>query len=169
MKYFKPAIMAYLLFIVLLNTIFSYVPNLMILGFPVSPADFLVGLIYVLRDFGQRESHKGVLIAMIIGCFISFLLAEKQAAFASLSAFAVGETLDWIIFTCASYSLSKRILLSSFISMPADSIINLGCLHQLNAVGLTIMLLTKSAGILLLWIIWRTRTTRPNKLQVNIV
>lgn|SRR3990167_9457190 len=153
-----PATFSYLLFIVLLNTIFSYVPDFTILGEPISIADFVVGLIYVMRDFAQRETKHWVILAMLGGCFISWILAEKQAALASVAAFAVGELLDWSIFTFTKKPLSQRLLWSSIISSPIDSAVNLYFLAQFNYVGLILMTATKILGAILLWAYWRLRT-----------
>jgi uncharacterized PurR-regulated membrane protein YhhQ (DUF165 family) len=152
-----PATFSYLLFIVLLNTIFSYVPSFNLFGEPISFADFVVGLIYVMRDFAQRETKHWVIAAMFGGCFISWLLAEKQAAFASVMAFGVGELLDWSIFTFTKKPLSQRILWSSIISSPVDTAVNLYFLSQFNWVGLVVMTCTKVLGAFLLWLYWRVR------------
>lgn len=152
---FYPATMSYLLFIVLLNTIFSYVPDFHIWGQPISIADFVVGLIYVMRDFAQRETKHWVILAMLLGCFISWLLAEEQAALASVGAFAVGELLDWSIYTFTKKPLSKRILWSSVISSPVDSAVNLALLFQLNWLSFILMTITKILGAIALWAYWR--------------
>ena len=152
---YYPATTAYLLFIVFLNTLFSYVPSIYIWHAPVSVADFVVGLIYVMRDFAQRESRHWVLLAMLIGCIISWLLAEKQAALASVGAFAVGECLDWSIYTLTNKPLSQRIIWSSLISSPFDSFVNLYLLLAFNWVALIIMTATKILGALALWGYWR--------------
>lgn len=152
-----PATISYVLFIVLLNTLFSYVPELTIHGAPVSIADVVVGLIYVLRDFTQREIKHWVIIAMLIGCLISYGLAEKAAAIASLGAFGAGELIDWAIFTFTGKPLSQRILLSSLVSAPIDSFVNLYLLHQLNWPSMIIMMLVKTLGIIGLWYLWRTK------------
>ena|SRR3990167_4040672 len=157
---FYPATLSYLLFIVLLNTIFSYVPNLSIMGEPISSADFVVGLIYVMRDFAQRESKHWVILAMLMGCAISWLLAEQQAAIASVAAFAVGESLDWSIYTFTKRPLSQRIFLSSIISSPTDSAVNLYFLYQLNWVGFGLMTMTKFAGVIVLWAYWRLKNSK---------
>ena len=153
-----PATLNYLLFIVLLNTLFVYAPEITIFHAPVSIADFAVGLIYVMRDFAQREAKHWVLLAMLAGCFISWLLAEEQAALASVGAFAVGELLDWSIYTWTKQPLSQRILWSSCLSSPFDSFVNLYLLLAFNWVALIIMTLTKIAGAFALWGYWRLFT-----------
>jgi queuosine precursor transporter len=167
--WFYPATLNYLLFIVLLNTLFSYVPNFNLFGHSISIADFVVGFIYVMRDFAQRETKHWVILAMLIGCLISWMLAEHQAALASVGAFAVGETLDWGIYTYTKKPLSQRILFSSVISSPIDSAVNLFLLYQLNWVGFIVMTLTKFAGVIVLWAYWRVRRYRNNpELQASV-
>lgn len=155
--YSRPAMLSYIAFIVVLNTIFSYVPDLHIGKFDISAADFLVGLIYVLRDLAQRESGHRIIVAMIVACGISYLLAEPQAAFASVAAFIAGESLDWGIFTFTGKPISQRILLSALISSPVDSVVNLYFLHQLNTLALVVMIIMKGLGVFCLWFMWRRK------------
>lgn len=156
-RYYYPATFAYIILIILLNTIFSYVPNFTVFGQSLSWADFVVGLIYVFRDFAQREIRHWVILAMLIGCGICFLLSEKNAALASLVAFAAGESIEWLIFTWTQKPLSQRILWSSLIGMPIDSYVNLVMLHQMNWANLGLMLIMKTFGIFALWYIWKVR------------
>lgn len=162
---YYPATIAYIVLILLLNSIFSYIPNLHIFGQELSAADFLVGLIYVSRDFTQREIKHWVILAMLIGCGLSFGLAEEQAAIASLGAFAAGEFIDWGIFTFTGRPLSQRILWSSLISAPIDSYVNLYLLHQFNWLGMAVMCVVKALGVLALWYAWRWR----NRQQLSFV
>jgi len=152
-----PATCSYILFVILLNTMFSYLPEQHFLGQPLSFADFVVGFIYVFRDFAQRETKHWIIVAMLVACAISYLLAEKDAAIASLGAFTVGESIDWAIFTFTKKPLSERLLWSSLISAPADSIVNLYLLTQLNWAGLMVMTIVKSLGIITLWGFWQLR------------
>ena len=161
MKY--KATISYIVLIVLLNSLFTYLPYWHLFGELFSPADFFVGLIYVIRDFVQREIRHKVIIAMIIGCGISWVFAQQQAAIASVAAFAVGETLDWLIYTYTKKPLSQRILWSSAISAQADSVVNLYLLAQLNWVGLLLMVFVKMAGVFALWGYWRIK--RNNNLN----
>ena len=156
-----PATLSYLFFIVLLNTLFTYVPDIDFAGQPVSIADFVVGLIYVFRDFAQRESRHWVIPAMLLGCLISWFFAEEQAALASVAAFAVGEILDWGIYTFTRKPLSRRILWSSLISSPIDSAVLLYFLERLQWTNFAVMTLTKFAGVILLWLYWRYKAYQP--------
>jgi hypothetical protein len=89
----------YILFIILVNNIFTYAPVIMVMGAPFSSADMVVGIVYIMRDFSQRELGHYVIFAMLFGCFLSFILADKSVALASVLSFFVGELIDWLIFT----------------------------------------------------------------------
>ena len=116
-----------------------------------------MGFIYVFRDFAQREIKHWIFLAMLIGCAISWVFAEEQAAFASVAAFSVGELIDWGIFTYTKKPLSERILWSSAISAPVDSVVNLYLLNQLNWLGLSLMIFTKLIGVVALWTGWKIK------------
>ncbi len=91
--------LTYMLAIIAVNSMFAYVPTLTLWGEMVAPADMVVGCVYVLRDLAQREIKHHVIIAMLIATGISYLMADKSIAFASASAFLVGEVIDWLIYT----------------------------------------------------------------------
>ena len=46
---------AYIILIVLLNTLFTFIPLTPVFGADVSPMDWTVGIVYVLRVFVKRE------------------------------------------------------------------------------------------------------------------
>ena len=64
----------YILSIVLVNIGFIYVPMIPLLGQMFPPMTLIVGLVFILRDFAQREVGHGVLIAMGIGAILSYIL-----------------------------------------------------------------------------------------------
>lgn len=155
-----PATLSYIVCIICINALFTYVPTVYVHGSPVSPADLVVGVIYVLRDFAQREVKHWVLLAMIIGALLSYVLALKIVAIASLCAFVVGETLDWSIFTFTKKPFSERILWSSLISTPADSFVFLYMMHALNLWGVILLTAGKFIGVLGLWGYWKYQKAR---------
>ena len=154
-----PATCAYILMIVIINDLFTHLPMIHLYGSEVSPADIIVGMIYVVRDFAQREIQHWVLLAMCIGAAISYLFASKEVAIASLVAFIIGETIDWIIFTYTRKPLSERILWSSLISTPVDSFVFLYMLNQLNIVGMSLLSAGKIFGVFCLWAWWRRKNS----------
>lgn len=85
------------------------------------PLTVLTGLVFVVRDFVQREMGHRVLILMALAIGWSFYYSWPVIAIASAAAFAISESVDWIIYTFTRYRLSTRILLSSAVASPVDT------------------------------------------------
>lgn len=85
------------------------------------PLTILTGLVFVVRDFVQREMGHRVLIVMAMAIGWSFFYAWPVIALASATAFAISEGVDWLLFTFTRYRLSTRILLSSALAAPVDT------------------------------------------------
>jgi uncharacterized PurR-regulated membrane protein YhhQ (DUF165 family) len=117
------ATLCYIAFIIIVNSTYIYFPFVTIAHAPFSTGDMLVGAIYIFRDFAQREIRHYVILAMILGVVISYCFADKSMAVASVCAFTVAETIDWLIFTFTGKPLSQRLILSSTLSAPADSFV----------------------------------------------
>lgn len=150
----------YIILIVLLNTLFAYIPLMQIFSTEISPMDWTVGIVYVLRDFAQRELEHKVIFAMFIGSLISYILAGKDLAIASMSAFLIAEFVDWSVYTLTKQPLSQRILLSASLSAPIDSSVFLWIIHQLNWLAVMVLSLAKIIGVLIVWYGWRNRERR---------
>lgn len=88
-----------------------------------TPLSIVVGLILVLRDFVQREIGHFVFIPLIIGAILSYVLAGPEIALASGLAFFISEIIDWAIYTFTKKPLSARIMLSSMVAAPIDTIV----------------------------------------------
>jgi queuosine precursor transporter len=157
------ATLSYISCIVLLNCLFVKLPGVSAFGQAFSPADAVVGIIYIVRDFAQREIKHYIFLAMLIGSVISYLLADPVIALASVSAFISGEVCDWGIFTFTKKPLSKRLILSSIISSPIDSVIFLYVANRLHVLSFCIMTLGKITGVMLLWLLWRQRHNLSQK------
>ena len=145
------ATLSYIAFIVLVNWMFTVIPDVSLFGGSLSPADLMVGFIYLLRDFAQREIRHYVMIAMAVGSVISYFMANPTIALASVSAFVVGELIDWAIFTWTKRPLAKRLILSAAISAPFDSFVFLFVLGRLDWLSFTAMTVGKLVGVVLLW------------------
>ncbi|MFZ2620294.1 MAG: hypothetical protein WAX89_05410 [Alphaproteobacteria bacterium] len=88
-----------------------------------TPASFVAGLVYVLRDFAQNEiGRKNIFIAMAVAAFITYHLADPILAMASVAAFVFGEITDWLVYNLTHAPLSRRVLISSAIAVPVDII-----------------------------------------------
>lgn len=163
------ATISYILAIVILNMAVVYLPMVAAFGQHVSPADVMVGFIYLTRDFAQRELKHYIFIAMLVGAVLSYILATPTIALASMSAFLVGEIIDWAIFTFTKKPLSQRLLLSAVVSSPFDSAVFLGVLGRLTPLPFCVMTLSKIMGVMLLWVIWRQRNHYLTRRQYTVV
>ena len=92
-------------------------------GIEVHPLTVVTGLVFVFRDFVQRQMGQKVLIVMALAIAWSFYYAWPVIALASGIAFAISETADWALYTFTKYRLSTRILLSSAVAAPIDTTI----------------------------------------------
>lgn len=150
---FKSSIL-YLVLVLLINVAYTSLPVVHCLHQNLSSADYIAGLVYLVRDFAQREVKHYVIGIMLVAGVLSYVLAAPEIALASVSAFMLGETLDWSIFSFLQRNLVTRLLVSSCISVPIDSIVFLAMVHQLNLAGFLVMNISKWCGILLSFAIW---------------
>lgn len=134
----------YVALIPFLNWSFGIIPEFKILdpnatfdkGLSLHPMTVVTGLVFVVRDFVQREMKQMVLLCMALAIGWSFFYAWPVIALASGIAFAISEFFDWLLFTFTKYRLSTRILLSSAVAAPIDTSIFLygaDLAKQLNA------------------------------------
>lgn len=86
-----------------------------------NPLTMATGMVFVVRDFVQREMGHRVLILMALAIAWSYYYSWWVIAVASATAFAISETVDWLLFTFTKYRLSTRILLSSALAAPVDT------------------------------------------------
>ena len=119
--------------------------------------DPVAGIVYLVRDFAQRELGHKVFIAMVVGAILSYFLSTPTIAFASVTAFVVGEMVDWSIYSFTKLPLSKRLVWSSCLSAPIDSFLFLKILGYLNPASFLLMCLGKIVGVILVWLSWKIR------------
>ncbi len=90
-------------------------------GLQLHPLTLITGLVFVIRDFVQREMKQMVLVAMAVALLWSMYYAWIVIVIASGLAFFVSEFFDWLLFTFSKMKLSKRILWSSAVATPIDT------------------------------------------------
>ena len=156
----------YVVLILLINLGFEYIP-LIDLGFGLfSPLAVVAGAVFVARDYAQRSVGHGVLLAMTLGCALSFFMASPEIALASLSAFAISEFTDWLIFTTTNKPFYKRILISSVISTPIDSLVFLYLIDTLTIATFVLMVLSKLIVAIGMYLYESQKTMEKQTLQV---
>lgn len=148
----------YVLSIVAVNYGFSVVPMVPLPNGELwPPMSLVVGFIFVVRDFAQREIGHKVLFAMLVGGIISWFMATPAIAVASIAAFAISELTDWAVFSFTGYRFSQRILLSSLISTPIDSMVFLGLIGMFSISTVVIMTVSKMVGAFVVFLLVRRR------------
>jgi hypothetical protein len=83
---------------------------------------------------------------------MSYWFAEQHVVIASTCAFLAGESIEWAIYTFSGKPFAQRILTSSLLSIPVDTIIFLYLINQLNSAGVLVMILAKSVGVMAVWL-----------------
>lgn len=140
------------------NWVFAITPLMELPGGTMwSPASLIVGFVFVVRDFAQRRVGHHILWAMLAGCALSWWMASPQLAVASAAAFAVGELGDWALFTFTRKPFSQRILISSLLGAPLDSLVFLLVIGIASSEGIVAMSLSKLAGALVVFALVRRR------------
>lgn len=119
------------------------------------PMSLVVGFIFVARDFAQREIGHRVIVAMLLAGVLSYLMASPFVAAASLAAFLISELADWAVYSFTGRPFSQRVLLSSAIGTPLDSVIFLAVIGHLSLAGVIAMTVSKMLGALVVW--WMIR------------
>jgi hypothetical protein len=148
----------YMACVVLVNYAFDVAPLLTLPGGEVwSPVSLGVGLVFVVRDYAQREIGHLILPAMLLGGLLSWFMATPAVALASVCAFLAGEFLDWAVYTGTRRPFSQRVLLSSALGTPVDSAIFLSLMGIFSVPGLLIMTAGKMLGALLVFYLTRRR------------
>jgi len=143
--------LGYIILIVAVNYGFSMVPLVPLFGEMFPPMSLIVGFIFVARDFAQKEIGHKVIGAMIVAAAISYYMADPYVAVASLLAFAISEAADWAVYTFTKKPFRQRILLSSVISTPVDSVVFLAVLGHLSLTSVALMTISKMVGALIVW------------------
>jgi uncharacterized PurR-regulated membrane protein YhhQ (DUF165 family) len=142
-KLFWPLI--YVLSVLAINVAFAWRPDLNWLW------SIAVGSIFVTRDFCQRAIGHWVVVPMAVGLALSYLLASPFVALASAAAFAVSESVDWLVFTVTKRPLADRVLLSCGLSAPADSVVFLSIIGALSPLALGAQIASKLVAALVVW------------------
>ena len=152
-KLFHPYMIIYVLTILLLNFGFSYVPMIDTGIGMLSPMAVVAGLVFVVRDFAQREAGHLVLVAMLVAAILTFLLANPFVAIASVAAFAISELTDWGLYTATKKPFHQRVWLSSLISTPVDTAVFLWLIDGMTLGTFLLMFIAKmlAAAAIYFW------------------
>ena len=151
----------YIALIVAVNYGFSVVPLVELPGGVMwPPMSLLVGFVFIVRDFAQREIGHRVLLAMAVGVGLSYIMADPYVAMWSAIAFLVSELADWAVYTFTKRPMSERVVYSSILSAPLDSAVFLIGLGIATPVGIAAMSASKLLGAIAVWWMMKRREQR---------
>lgn len=120
-KLFWPAV--YVGLIPLVNWLFEFTPSLSIAPFVAfNPLSLMVGLIFIARDYAQRAVGHYIFIAMAIALALTLQVSGPALALASGAAFLISEIADWAVYTFLRRPFSERVLISTLVAAPVDTL-----------------------------------------------
>ena len=137
----------YVVSIVSVNWLFTVIPPIGIW----QPTSVIVGLTFIFRDLAQRKIGHWVLPVMLVGGAISYVMADPFVAIASVSAFLISEGVDWMVYTFTKRPLKDRILWSSAVGTPIDSIVFTAMIGILSPLNVVVMTVSKMIGAVVVW------------------
>jgi len=154
---------AYVASILLVNWLFApaqLVPGVTVWGSPWGDlylANIVVGLVFVLRDYAQRAIGHYVLLATALAGLITYGLVDPAIAVASVTAFILSEMTDWGVYSFTHRPLQTRILLSSLIAVPLDTVVFQYLAGYLTPAAFATEVLSKALGVAIVWYILKLR------------
>ena len=152
----------YIAAIVLVNWLFVAVAPWPTVFGDLYLANLVVGFVFVLRDYGQRQVGHKILLATLVAGIITYFMVDPAIALASLTAFALSETTDWAIYSFTRRPLQQRILVSSLVSVPLDTLAFQYLANYLTPAAFTTEVLSKALGVVMVWYLLKMRTdTQP--------
>ncbi len=148
----------YVALILAINVAFVHVPLIALPnGEMWPPISLAVGFTFVVRDYAQKHVGHHILWCMLVGCALSWYFATPELALASAAAFAIGELADWAVFTFTKKPFSQRILFSSLVGAPLDSLIFLTLVGIATPFSVISMTLSKFLGAFIVYMLVRRR------------
>ena len=146
----------YVVSIVAVNWLFTVIPPIGIW----QPTSVIVGLTFIFRDMAQRKIGHWVLPVMLVGGAISYVMADPFVAIASVSAFLISEGVDWMVYTFTKRPLRDRILWSSAVGTPIDSIVFTAMIGILSPLNVVVMTVSKMIGAVVVWFSLRNKEVK---------
>ena len=120
-------------------------------------ANIVVGFVFVLRDYAQREVGHKILFFTAIAGVLTWFMVDPAIAVASITAFILSETADWAIYSFSKRPLSQRILWSSLIAVPLDTLAFQYLAGYLTPAAFSTEVASKAIGVLVVWMLLRMR------------
>jgi uncharacterized PurR-regulated membrane protein YhhQ (DUF165 family) len=123
-------------------------------------ANLVVGFVFVLRDYAQREIGHKILLATLLAGLVTYYMVDPMIALASISAFVLSEMADWAIYSFTKRPLQSRILISSLVAVPLDTLAFQYLAGYLTPAAFTTEVLSKALGVAIVWYLLKLRMGR---------
>ncbi len=120
-------------------------------------ANVVVGFIFVLRDYAQREVGHYILFFTAVAGVLTWFMVDPAIAIASITAFILSETADWGVYSFLRRPLSQRILVSSMIAIPLDTLAFQYLAGYLTPAAFATEIVSKALGVMIVWYVLRAR------------
>jgi queuosine precursor transporter len=120
-------------------------------------ANLIVGAVFVLRDYAQREIGHRILLATLVAGVMTYFMVDPAIAIASLVAFVMSETADWGVYSFWKKSLQSRILVSSLVAIPLDTVVFQHLAGYLTPAAFMMEVLSKAVGVFIVWQLLKMR------------
>jgi queuosine precursor transporter len=151
-------VVVYIVSIVLVNWLFVAVAPWPTVFGDLYLANVVVGFVFVLRDYGQRQIGHKILLATLLAGIITYFMVDPAIALASITAFILSEMTDWAIFSFTKRPLQQRILMSSLIAVPLDTLAFQYLANYLTPAAFTTEVLSKALGVFVVWYLLKLRS-----------
>ncbi len=146
------ATVTYLVIIILLSKTFDIAGRYEFIDNFCSPFSALVGALFVIRNFAQRELGHWVIIPMLIAGIFSHYITDLRDA--TSVAFMAGEVTDMVLFTYLNQSLLQRMFWSAVISSPVDSIVFLYMINEFTIFTAFLLTMVKIIVVITMLLLW---------------
>jgi uncharacterized PurR-regulated membrane protein YhhQ (DUF165 family) len=113
----------YLLSILLGNAFVIWFGIVTIAGLTFPAGVVWIGLTFSFRDFVQRYWGDWATWGWMIAASVITLFFNMDIALASMAAFFVSESLDWLLFRVLKRPFASRVIWSNLVSCPVDSLV----------------------------------------------
>jgi uncharacterized PurR-regulated membrane protein YhhQ (DUF165 family) len=123
-------------------------------------ANIVVGFVFVLRDYAQREIGHYILFATAAAGVLTWFMVDQAIAVASVTAFMLSETADWAVYSWLRRPLSQRILISSAVAVPLDTFAFQYLAGYLTPAAFMTEVTSKALGVVIVWYLLRARDRR---------
>lgn len=143
--------LVYIFTIIFSNLLLVWIPPVNVFGSMLPPAIVASSFVFVFRDYAQREIGHYILCAIAVAAIGTYAFAGPDVAAASVTAFVVAELADWAVYSITGRPLSQRILLSSLVSVPVDTVVFFAALGILDAKSLALGVIVKMFGTAVCW------------------